>query len=389
MTEATASARATHEEKGTGPMEFSVKKFDLLEELQLTQGVVERKTTIPILSNLICEAKGNRLTITATDLELSIRTSCEAKVKKEGSGTIPAKKLLELVRLLPDGEIKFKLLENHWMQITSDRKNYKLVGMSKENFPALPNFPHALVKIPAKLLANVIAKTTFAISLEESRYTLNGALLVLKPGSLTMVATDGHRLAMAELDYKFEGFSTETRVLVPKKAMTEVQRLAAEAGDEDLVDFAQDESHLFFQFGGRLLTSRQLTGQFPNFEAVLPRDANKTIVLERGELQDALRRVSQLSDQRSHAVKFMFAKEGVEISASSPEYGEAKEVIEKEFKGETIAIGFNAQYLLDFLAAASDGPISFELKDDQSAGQLRPLAEETSRYRYVVMPMRI
>src|SRR6202050_2919849 len=148
------SVRTAHE------MEFSVKKFDLLEELLLTQGVVERKTTIPILSNLLCEAKGNRLTITATDLELSIRTSCEAKVKKEGAGTIPAKKLLELVRLLPDGEIKFKLLENHWVQITSDRKTYKLVGMSKENFPALPEFPPAPVKIPAKLLASVIAKTT-------------------------------------------------------------------------------------------------------------------------------------------------------------------------------------------------------------------------------------
>src|ERR1039457_3688723 len=166
-------------------MEFSVKKFDLLEELSLTQGVVERKTTIPILSNLLCEVEGNRLTITATDLELSIRTSCEAKVKKEGAGTIPAKKLLELVRLLPDGEIRFKLLDNHWVHITSDRKNYKLVGMSKDNFPALPNFPHALVKIPAKLLAAVIAKTTFAISLEESRYTLNGALLMHRLRSLS------------------------------------------------------------------------------------------------------------------------------------------------------------------------------------------------------------
>src|ERR1700685_3750602 len=329
-------------------MEFSVKKFDLLEELNLTQGVVERKTTIPILSNLLCEASGNRLTITATDLELSMRTSCEAKVKKEGSGTIPAKKLLELVRLLPDGEIKFKLLENHWVHITADRKNYKLVGMSKENFPSLPSFPHALVKIPAKLLANVIAKTTFAISLEESRYTLNGALLVLKLNSITMVATDGHRLAIVEKDHKFEGFSTETRVLVPKKAMTEVQRLAAESGDES-VEFAQDESHLFFQFGGRLLTSRKLTGQFPNYEAVLPRDANKTVALDRGELQDALRRVSQLADQRSHAVKFMLSKEGLEISASSPECGGAKEWIEKNFKGDTISIGFNAQYLLDFL----------------------------------------
>ena len=377
------SVRTAHE------MEYSVKKFDLLEELLLTQGVVERKTTIPILSNLLCEAKGNCLTITATDLELSILTSCEAKIKKDGAGTIPAKKLLELVRLLPDEEIRFKLLENHWVQLTCDRRNYKLVGMSKDNFPALPDFPHALVKIPAKLLAAVIAKTTFAISLEESRYTLNGALLVVKPGSLTMVATDGHRLAMVETDHKFEGLSTETRVLVPKKAMNEVQRLAAESGDDAVVEFAQDESHLFFQFGGRLLTCRKLTGQFPNYEAVLPRDVNKTVTIERNELQDALRRVSQLADQRSHAVKFVLAKEGLEISASSPEYGEAKEAIEKEYKGQPISIGFNAQYLLDFLAAAPDGPISFELKDEQSAGQLRPLGDESSRYRYVVMPMRI
>ena len=171
--------------------------------------------------------------------------------------------------------------------------------------------------------------------------------------------------------------------------MNEVQRLAAESSDDAVVEFGQDESHLFFQFGRRLLTCRKLTGQFPNYEAVLPRDVTKTLTIERSELQDALRRVSQLADQRSHAVKFMLSKEGLEISASSPEYGEAKEVIEKEFKGETIAIGFNAQYLLDFLAAAADGPISFELKDEQSAGQLRPLGDETSRYRYVVMPMRI
>ncbi|HKS66782.1 MAG TPA: DNA polymerase III subunit beta [Candidatus Acidoferrales bacterium] len=383
------AAGTSQASEGLQHMEFSVKKFELLEELEATQGVVERKTTIPILSNLLCEAKGNRLSITATDLELSIRTSCEVKVKKEGAGTIPAKKLLDIVRLLPEEEIKFKLLDNHFVQITCDRKTYKLVGMSKDNFPALPGFPHALVKIPAKLLADVIAKTTFAISLEESRYTLNGALLVLKPGSVTMVATDGHRLALIETDHKFEGVSNETRVLVPKKAMTEIQRLSADAGEEDLCEFAQDESHLFFQFGRRLLTSRKLTGQFPNYEAVLPREANKTIVLERAELQDALRRVSQLADQRSHAVKFVLAKEGVEISASSPEYGEAKEAIEKEFSGEPLAIGFNAQYLLDFLNAASEGPISFEFKDEQSAGQLRPMASESSRYRYVVMPMRI
>jgi DNA polymerase III subunit beta len=366
-----------------------VKKYDLLEELNLTQGVVERKTTIPILSHLLCEAEGGRLTLTATDLELSIRTSCEAKVKKEGAGTVPAKKLLELVRLLPEGEIRFKLLENHWMQITSDRRTYKMVGMSRDNFPAVPVFPHPLVAIPAKILSSLISKTSFAISMEESRYTLNGALLILKPDSIAMVATDGHRLALAETPHEFEGLTGEARTLVPKKAMTEIARLAGEAAEEGQIEFARDESHLFFRLGSRLLISRILTGQFPNYEAVLPRDNNKTIVLERGELGDAVRRVSQLADQRSHAVKLAISNEGVELSASSPEYGEAKEHIEKEYRGEPLSIGFNGQYLLDFLNAAADGPISIELKDEQSAGQLRPLADEEYRYRYVVMPMRI
>src|SRR6266851_4207483 len=370
-------------------MEFSVTKSALLNELSTTQGVVERKTTIPILSNLLVEAKGSQLTITATDLELSIRTSCEAKIKKEGAGTIPAKKLLELVRLLPEGEIRFKLLENHWVQITADRKSYKMVGMSKENFPAIPEFPHPLVKIPAKILSSLIAKTVFAISSEDSRYTLNGALLQLKPDSITMVATDGHRLALAESDHKFEGLTREVRPLVPKKALAEVQRLATEAGEDGEIEFALDDSHLFFRAGERLLISRMLTGQFPNYEAVLPRDNNKHVVIERGELNDAVRRVAQLADQRSHAVKLSVAREGIEISASGPEYGEAKETIEKEYKGEPLAIGFNAQYMIDFLAAAPEGPISLELKDEQSAGQMSPLADEAYRYRYVIMPMRI
>src|SRR5438128_1040667 len=197
-------------------MEFSVKKFDLLEELSLTQGVVERKTTIPMLSNLLCEAKGNRLTITATDLELSISTGCEAKVKKEGSGTIPAKKLLELVRLLPEEEIRFKLLENNWVEILCDRKKYKMVGMSKDNFPALPAFPHPLVTIPAKVLSSLIARTQFAISMEESRYTLNGGLLILKPDLLAMVATDGHRLVLGK----------RPRLNLPVTTVTSSSRLA-------------------------------------------------------------------------------------------------------------------------------------------------------------------
>src|ERR1041385_7806128 len=181
------SATGTAREESQS-MEFSVSKSALLNELTTTQGVVERKTTIPILSNLLVEAREGRVTITATDLELSIRTSCEAKVKKEGAGTIPAKKLLELVRLLPEGEIRFKLLENHWVEIVSDKKKYKLVGMAKENFPALPAMPHAMVKISAPVIESLIAKTKFAISMEESRYTLNVVMLIQKPDTLAMVA---------------------------------------------------------------------------------------------------------------------------------------------------------------------------------------------------------
>jgi DNA polymerase-3 subunit beta len=225
--------------------------------------------------------------------------------------------------------------------------------------------------------------------MEESRYTLNGGLLILKPETLAMVATDGHRLALAETDQKLSGLNGEVKVLIPKKAMDEVEKLASIAGSDALIDFAKDESHLFFQVGHRLLISRILTGQFPNYEAVLPRDNSKSVALERTELSDAVRRVSQLADQRSHAVKFAVSSEGVEISASSPEYGEAKESIEKEYKGDPISIGFNSSYLLDFLAAAADGPINIELKDEQSAGQMRPLADENYRYRYVIMPMRI
>ena len=370
-------------------MEFSVTKSALLNELSTTQGVVERKTTIPILSNLLVEAQGSQLTITATDLELSIRTSCEATIKKEGAGTISAKKLLELVRLLPEGEIKVKLLENHWVEVVSDKKKYKLVGMAKENFPALPVMPHTLVKIPAAIVENLIRKTKFAISMEESRYTLNGGLLILKPDTLAMVATDGHRLALAETDHKLAGLNGEVKVLIPKKAMDEVEKLSSAAGSDAHLEFAKYESHLFFQVGHRLLISRILTGQFPNYEAVLPRDNNKSVVIERAELSDAVRRVAQLADQRSHAVKLAVSKEGIEISAASPEYGEAKETIEKEFKGDPIAIGFNSSYMLDFLGAAADGPISIELKDEQSAGQMRPLADESYRYRYIIMPMRI
>ncbi|MGH9567499.1 MAG: DNA polymerase III subunit beta, partial [Candidatus Angelobacter sp.] len=325
------SAVAT--EVGT-TMEINVSKSDLLKELTATQGVVERKTTIPILSNFLFEASGERLAITATDLDLSLRTSCQAKVKKEGSCTVPARKLYDYVKLLGDGDISMKLLENHWVQIRSGRSSTKMVGMARANFPALPPFPNeSSIQLPAQVLRNLIAKTIFAISNEESRYTLNGALLVLKPESIIMVATDGHRLAHIEHTNSKLAVSGELKVLVPKKAMSELSTLL-NSTDAQTVEFARDESTLFFRIGGRLLTSRQLTGQFPNYEAVLPRDNNKAVAVHCDELSAAIQRVAQFADERSNAIRMRVEQSELKISSSNTETGEAEDSLETAYTGD-------------------------------------------------------
>ena len=375
---------------GTATMEITVSKSELLRELTATQGVVERKTTIPILSNYLFEASGDKLSLTATDLDLSLRTACSAKVKKEGSCTIPARKLHDYVKLLPDADITIKLLENHWISIRCGRSNTKMVGMAKSNFPTLPVFPSVgVIKIPAQVLRGMIAKTGFAIASEESRYTLNGALMVLKPESITMVATDGHRLAHIERSgEKFEGVSGELKTLIPKKAMDELRSLL-DSTDAESLDFAKDESTLYFRIGPRLLTSRQLTGQFPNFEAVLPKDNTKSVTLPGNELGAAIARVAQFADERSRAVRLRMEKGELKLSASSTEIGESEDTIETSYQGDSLTVGFNAQYILDFLKAVGAGDVKLEFKDAQSAGQLRPSDSEDYKYRYIVMPMRI
>jgi DNA polymerase-3 subunit beta len=371
-------------------MEISVGKNDLLKELTATQGVVERKTTIPILSNFLFEASGDKLSITATDLDLSLRTSCPATVKKEGSCTVPARKLYDYVKLLGDGEISIKLLENHWVQIRSGRSNTKMVGMARANFPALPLFPAEAIPLPAQVLRQLIARTIFSISNEESRYTLNGALMVLKPESLTMVATDGHRLAHIEHGGTKLPVNGEMRVLVPKKAMAELSTLL-NTNDAQIVEFAKDESTLFFRVGGRLLTSRQLTGQFPNYEAVLPRDNNKSITVHCDELSSAIQRVAQFADERSNAIRMRVEKNELRVSSSNTETGESEDSLETAYAGDPMVIGFNSQYLLEFLKVVGAGDVRFEFKDAQTAGQLRPdeASDSEYRYRYIVMPMRI
>ncbi len=369
-------------------MEFTVSKAELVKELGLAQGVVEKKTTIPILSNVLVEARGDVIELTATDLEIGVRSSCAAKVVGEGSVTIPAKKLLDYVRLLDEGEIAVRLQENFWVQITAKRSRTRIVGMSRENFPVLPQLPAVLAHVPAGLLLDMINKTIFAISSEESRYTLNGSLLIVRSDSLIMVSTDGHRLAHVESPYS-SGVPAEVRALVPKKALAEIQRLLAEVAGDSKVDFGRGENHLFFRVGGRLLISRMLTGQFPNYEAVLPQENNRVVVLDREKLTAALRRVSQFADERSHAIRVQLGQDEVKLSSSSSDTGESEESLESEYSSEPLQIGFNAQYLLDFLAAANTGPVRFELKDEQSAGQLRPVGEDGARYRYIVMPMRV
>src|SRR6201993_1758332 len=373
-------------------MEITVSKHDLLKALTATQGVVERKTTIPILSTFLVEAAGDRLTITATDLDLSLRTSCHAKVKKEGSCTIPARKLYDYVKLLPDADITIKLLENHWVQIRSGRSNTKMVGMARANYPQVPEFPAVSVtSIPAVALKTLIARTIFAISNEESRYTLNGALLVLKAESLAMVATDGHRLSFVEKPGEtLEGVSGEKRVLIPRKALQELQSLLSNT-DVEKVEFADDEHTLFFKVGHRTLSTRRLSGQFPNYEAVMPRDNSKFAVVRSSELSSAIQRVAQFADERSGAIRLRLEGNELKISSSSTESGESEDVIDTPYAGDPIAVGFNSTYILDFLKAlGNEGEVRLEFKDSQSAGQLRPEDPDAEyRSRYVLMPMRI
>jgi DNA polymerase-3 subunit beta len=376
----------------TGNLEITVSRAELLRELTAAQSVVERKTTIPILSNFLVEAADDKITITATDLDQSIRTSCPAKVKKPGACTIPARKLYDYIKLLPDGDISIKLMDNHWVQIRAGRSNTKMVGMARANFPQVAEFPTAgAVKIVAASLQGMIAKTIFAISNEESRYTLNGALLVLKAESMAMVATDGHRLAHIEkLGEALEGITGEKKTLIPRKALSELLSLL-NTTEVESIDFADDEQTLFFRVGGRVLTSRKLTGNFPNYEAVLPRDNNKFVIVRSEDLMAAILRVAQFADERSGAIKIRLETNELKLSSSSTDSGESEDTIETPYNYDPLVVGFNSQYLLDFLKAIGNtGEVRLEFKDAQSAGQMRPEdASEDVKYRYILMPMRI
>lgn len=368
-------------------MKFTVTRNSLLNELNLVQGVIEKKNTIPILSNILVEASGEHIDIAATDLDVTIRCGCPASVTTEGATTISARRLFDIVRLLPDGaDIELTLLENDWVGLRSGNSEYKIVALPKDNFPSIPEAAPMTAQISGSLLRSMIQRTMFAITQEESRYSLNGALLALLPGEVRMVATDGHRLALVSKSMELPGLDTEVRALIPRKTLIEILKLI---GDQDVViEFGRDENHLFFSVGSKRLVSRILAGQFPNYELVIPRENDKFILAPSKSFGEGIRRAAIMSDEKLKAIRLSFRSGALELTASCADAGESREVLPVEYEGETIDIGFNPMYLLDFVGACGSDSISIAIKDSETQGLLKPIGSSDIDYRYVVMPMK-
>ena len=367
-------------------MELVVRKNELLRELQLFQGIIERKNTIPILANVLFEAKGDEVRMLATDLEVALRSRCQASVAKSGSLTLPAKKLYEIVRALPETDVRIEEDKNG-VKVAADRFDSRMQTLPREDFPTLPEATgKGRATLPKNALKEMVAKTQFAITGEDTRFFLNGAKFLIKPKSLTLVATDGHRLALVEVAHE-SGLSEELGVILPKKTLLELGRLLAE--DDGDILFENGENHLFFEVGSRMLISRMIDGQFPAYERVVPKGNDKLLEFERERLTNAVKRVALLSNERSRAVKFEIGKGKVEVTSSSSEFGEAREQIPVDYTGTAMTISFNAQYVLDFLNVVETDLVSLSLKDEVSQAVMKPVAAEGYDYTYVIMPMRI
>jgi len=374
-------------------MELVVRKTDLLRELQLFQGIVERKNTIPILANVLLEANGTEVKMLATDLEVGLRSKCAATVSKSGSLTLPAKKLYEIVKALPETDVRIEE-DKGGVKVAADRFDSRMQTLPREDFPTLPNpSGNGATPLPREALRQMISKTQFAITGEDTRYFLNGALFLQKPEAIGLVSTDGHRLAHINVPREApkskgaKGSDEEQRVILPRKTLLELGRLLAE-GEGDIL-YERGENHLFFTLGDRLLISRMIDGQFPAFERVIPKNNDKHVEFDRDRLTAAVKRVALLSNERSRAVKVQIDKGKVEIASSSPEFGEAKEILMVDYAGAPVTICFNAQYVLDFLGVVETDTVSLDFKDEMSQAVLKPVGAEGYEYTYVIMPMRI
>jgi DNA polymerase-3 subunit beta len=351
---------------------------------------VEKKSTIPVLSNILIESVGeNNIRIVGTDLDVTIRCETEAEIKTGGAICIQARKLFDIVRLLPDAPVKFKREDNDWVTVTCGKYSGKLAGVPREQFPEVPSFKSASEKLPAELFRNFIRHTAFAITQEQSRFTLSGAKFILDKDGAKMVTTDGHRLALIETkNLEARKPDLEIDVLIPKKTLSELTKLAE--NHEGDISFGEDTNHLYFEVGSRLLISRKLTGQFPNYEMVLPKSNDKVAHFDGPEFSNALRRVALTADDRTRAVRLEFNNGVVKLGASAAEEGESVEEVTTDYEGDEVIVGFNSQYLQDFFTVMREGNVSFEFKDGNAQAQMRSASEDANYdYRYVVMPMRV
>lgn len=363
-------------------MKFRISKEAFLDGLQKVQHVVSSKTTLPILSNVLLTARDGRLQLTTTDLDVGITGSVEAQVDKEGSTTLPARRLVSIVRELPASEIEVAIDSKNIASIRSGPSFFKIIGLGEAEFPALPDFSKAReFKIPQAVLRDGLRKTSYAISTDETRYVLNGIYTSFRDGKLTLVATDGRRLAMVDADLEFPA-SHETDVIVPSKAVNELQRLLSETG-ETVVKLTDNQ--ISFQTGDTLLCSKLIDGNYPNYRQVIPGDSNERVVINRESLLETVRRVSLLSSEKSNSVKLIFGENRIEVTANSPDVGEAQESIDVIYQGPAMQIAFNPEFLQAPLRNLETETVYLDLIDEMSPGVIR--IEGT--FLYVLMPMRV
>lgn len=376
-------------------MELIVGKAELQKELQLCQGVVEKRSTIPILSNVLLKAADGRLQIAATDLDVTILSSCAARVTTPGGVTIEAKRLFDIVRSLPDEDVHIALQENNSVQIEAGTAKFRLLGLPAEDYPTLPSVNVAdAYTLPLNELKTMVAKVKFAITHEETRFQLNGALLKVQPSKMEMVATDGHRMALINFpqgsaaDGKKKG--NDLTILIPRKALDEILRL--ETGEDGNVAFGVSENQLFFEAGDRRLMARMIDVNFPNYMEVISRDNDRKVFVDRERLLATIRRISLVANERTRAVRFDFAPGKLTVSSTNPELGDARETVPIDYAGNPFHVGLNAAYVTDFLSAVDTPSVSLDLKDENSQCIGRPASTSEDLpydYLYVVMPMRL
>jgi DNA polymerase-3 subunit beta len=354
-----------------------------LKGLQMVQNIVEPRQTLPILANVLLETDGETIRLSATDLEVGARVTVPARVASKGSITISARKLAEIVKELPAATLTMKAGENAAVSIRCGGVSYRLVGLAPDDFPAVvPASPSAWLTLDAKVLRDMLSHTSFAVSHDETRYALNGVLFVIQPKEMRVVATDGHRLAIATKG--LGQAAAPVTGIVPRKAVSEIQR-ALGAGED--VQLAITDNQFVLQMPNFVMTARLIEGQFPNYEAVIPKGHPGKLALSRPALVAALRRVSVMAEERNKPVKLTLSPASLKLSASSSELGEAEESLTVDYGGEEVTIAFNARYVLEALAPMEDDAVLFEFKDALSPGVVK--SAEDGGYRCVIMPMRI